>query len=107
MPPRWKTKYMMTLATSSATVTIGKRSVGMLSLSGNTRRRLLPGGQGTHAGQRLLDVLVGVVARAHERPGRHVVEAHRHAGLRERVELVGVPVAHHGQVPLRRAQVLP
>src|SRR6059058_5484709 len=29
----------MTLATMSATVTTGKRSVGMLSLSGNTRRR--------------------------------------------------------------------
>jgi hypothetical protein len=38
IPAFWKKKYISTFATISATVTIGKRSVGMLSLRGNTRR---------------------------------------------------------------------
>src|SRR3954453_22278196 len=102
----------MTLATISATVTAGNRSVGMLSFSGNTlRRRSVPAsaGQrdGTDAGPLLRHVLVGVVARAHERAGGDVVEAQVVGGALERGELVGVPVAHDRQVALGGAQVLP
>src|SRR5438874_13835912 len=89
----------------SRTVTTGKWSVGMLSLSGNTSA----GGAGQRPDARrvLGNVLVGVVRAAHERPGRDVVEAERVRGLLERLELVRMPVAHDGQVALRRAQVLP
>src|SRR3954466_12582756 len=51
-------------------------------------------------------VLVGVVARAHERTGGDVVEAQVVGRGLERLELVGVPVAHDRQVALGRAQVL-
>ena len=87
----------------------GTRSVGMLSRSGNTGGG--PGGQaaaasGPDAGLVVLDRLVGVVAGAHERPGRDVGEAQRVGRLLERLELVGMPVAHDGQVALAGAQVL-
>ena len=36
MPPCCQKKYASTFSTISATVTTGKRSVGMLSFSGNT-----------------------------------------------------------------------
>src|SRR5690349_4455175 len=55
-------------------------------------------GEGPDAGPILLDVRVGVVARAHERAGGDVIEAQRVGGLLEGLELVGMPVAHHGQV---------
>src|SRR5256885_1506408 len=75
----------MTLATMIATVTTGNRSVGMLSLSGNTSgRRSVPAsarrssvsgeGDGPDARPLLRNMLVGVVAGAHERPGGVVVE---------------------------------
>jgi hypothetical protein len=51
-------------------------------------------------------VLVGVVGGAHERAGGDVVEAERVGGGLERGELVGVPVAHDGEVALGGAQVL-
>src|SRR4051812_19696244 len=54
----------------------------------------------------LRHVLVGVVARAHERAGRDVLEAERIRGALEGGELVRVPVAHDRQVLLRRPQVL-
>src|SRR5690242_16591760 len=102
--------------TISATVTTGKFRVGMLSLSGNTRRRrpypLLRrpalAGRGDRADARpvLLDVLVGVVAGADQRAGRDVLEAELVGRGLERLELVRVPVAHDRQVALGRAQVL-
>src|SRR4051794_3791297 len=64
-------------------------------------------GEGAHAGPVLLDVRVGVVARAHERACGDVVEAQRVRGLLEGLELVGMPVAHDGQVLLGGTQVLP
>src|SRR3954470_9636991 len=107
-PPRCQKKYAITLSAISVTVTTGKRMVGMLSLSGNTLRGVLPrGGERTRARLRLGHVLVGVVARPHERPGGDVIEAERVGGVLERLELVGMPEAHDGQVALRRAQVLP
>ena len=54
----------------------------------------------------LLDVLVRVVARAHERAGRDVLEAEPYGGLLERRELLGLPVADDRQVALGGAQVL-
>src|SRR4051812_20181474 len=95
----------------SATVTAAKRSVGMLSFSGNTLRRrsvvVSAGGcDGSDARPLLRHVLVGVVAGAHEGPGGDVVEAKVVGRPLERGELVGVPVAHDGQVALRGAQVL-
>src|SRR4051812_13025441 len=51
-------------------------------------------------------MLVGVVARADERPGGDVLEAEVVGGPLERLELVGVPVAHDRQVALGGAQVL-
>src|SRR3954452_21576588 len=94
-----------------ATVTAGNRSVGMLSFSGNTlRRRSVAASAGgrdrSHAGPLLRHVLVGVVAGAHERAGGDVVEAQVVGRPLERGELVGVPVAHDGQVALGGAQVL-
>src|SRR3954468_4718218 len=106
-PPRCQKKYAITLSAISVTVTTGKRMVGMLSLSGNTLRGVLPrGGERAPARLRLRDVLVGVVARPHERPGGDVVEAERVGGVLEGLELVGVPEAHDGQVALGRPQVL-
>src|SRR4051812_26860720 len=57
-------------------------------------------------GAGLRDVLVGVIAGAHERAGRHVLEAELVGRALERGELVRVPVAHDRQVALGRAQVL-
>ena len=54
----------------------------------------------------LLDVLVGVVGGAHERPGGDVLEAERVGGVLERGELLRLPVAHDRQVALGRPQVL-
>src|SRR3954449_6004272 len=51
-------------------------------------------------------VLVGVVARAHERPGGDVVEAQLVRRGLQRLELVRVPVAHDRQVALAGTQVL-
>src|SRR3954447_18177549 len=64
-------------------------------------------GELTAARLALRSMLVGVVARAHERPGGDVIEPQRVRRALERGELVGVPVAHDGQVLLRRTQVLP
>src|ERR671917_976790 len=101
----------MQLATISRTVTTGKCSVGMLSRSGNTGDpragvRPAPLPDDGHPGRRLgacreragarralLDVLVRVVGRAHERPGRDVLEAERVGGRLERRELLRLPVA--------------
>src|SRR5215218_6966698 len=105
-PPRSCRKNTRTFAAMSAIVTYGVRRVGMLSFRGNTRRRLRGGGERTYAGAILGDVLVGVVAGPHERPGGDVVEAERVRGVLERLELVRVPVAHDGQVALGRAEVL-
>src|SRR4051812_13191788 len=58
-------------------------------------------------GLRPRDVLVGVVARAHERPGGDVLEAQRVGRLLQRRELVGMPVAHDRQMAFGGAQVLP
>src|SRR3954453_22558469 len=100
----------MTLATISAIVTTGVRRVPMLSFSGNTAgggdyRRLRPpprvasaAASGRRSGRRgqlpgaralLRHVLVGVIARPHEPPGRDVVEPERVRGALERRELVG------------------
>src|SRR5664280_2403856 len=109
----------MTLIATSVTVTIGNRASGMLSLRGNIAargrrcRRRGPirgaaaaapdplagrGGERAHARLRLGDVLVGVVGGAHERARGHVVEPELVGGPLERRELVGMPVAHDGQV---------
>src|SRR5688572_9395187 len=53
-----------------------------------------------------LDLLPGVVARADERPGLDVAEAHLRAEPLELAELVGGVVAVQGQVVVRWAQVL-
>src|SRR4051812_41270115 len=73
-------------------VTIGNRSVGMLSLSGNTSAG--SAGQRPDARRVLGDVLVSVVGAAHERPGSDVIEAEGVRGVLERLELVRMPVAH-------------
>src|SRR3954454_11042703 len=64
-------------------------------------------GEGADTGPVLGHMLVGVVAGAHQRPGRDVVEAEVVGGALERLELVGVPVAHDRQVALARSEVLP
>src|SRR3954451_1122717 len=64
-----------------------------------TTDRLLTGGG-------LLEGLLGVVARADQRAGRHRLEAHRVGLALELGELVGVPVADHRQVIDRGPQVL-
>src|SRR5829696_3286774 len=92
-PPRSCRKKTRTFAAMSAIVTYGVRRVGMLSFSGNTGRRLPGGGERPDARPVLWHVLVGVVARAHERPGGDVVEAERVGRVLERLELVRVPVA--------------
>src|ERR1700761_1151023 len=51
-------------------------------------------------------VLVGVVARPHQRAGGDGLEAEVVGGLLEGRELVGVPVADDRQVVLGRAEVL-
>src|ERR1700683_2281030 len=99
----------------SATVTIGNRASGMLSLTGKIGRdypramaaELGVRGEWACAAERLRHVLIGVIGGAHERPGGDVVEAELIGGCLERGELVGVPVAHDGQMALGRAQVLP
>src|SRR5690349_8388632 len=87
----------------------------MLSLSGNTGsrpyaqlRRAALAGRGDRADARpvLLDVLVGVVAGAHQRARGDVLEAELVGRDLERLELVRVPVAHDRQVALGRTQVL-
>src|SRR5215212_12080056 len=55
----------------------------------------------------LLERLLGVVARAHQRPRRDRLEAQRVGLALELGELVRVPVADDRQVVLRRAEVLP
>src|SRR5215207_7741633 len=74
----------------------------------SARRTPSTGGGGERAGARelLRDVLVGVVARAHERARGDVVEAELVRSSLERLELVRVPIAHDRQVALGRAQVL-
>src|SRR5215217_9386309 len=90
-----------------ATVSTGKRRVGMSSLIGTTssaqvraaaRRSCLAAG----ARERLL----GVVARANQRPRRHGLEALRVRLALELGELLGMPVAHHRKVVARGPQVL-
>src|SRR3954454_2189732 len=95
--------YAMQLSAIRMTVTTGKWSVGMLSRSGNTSARLR---ERPDARRVLGDVLVCVVGAAHERPGRDVIEAERVRRPLERLELVRVPVADHGEVALGRPQVL-
>src|SRR5256885_5985473 len=62
--------------------------------------------QGPDARALLRHVLVGVVARPHERAGGDILEAEVERGPLERGELVRVPVAHHRQVALRGPQGL-
>src|SRR5919206_3738700 len=86
IPAFWKRKYISTFARISATVTTGKRSVGMLSLSGNTRREpRRSGGRRERADARayLRHMLVRVIGRADERSGRDVVEPEGVRGLLE------------------------
>src|SRR5215203_204654 len=82
-----------------ATVSTGKRRVGMSSLSGS--KPVLAHG----AGARLGEGLLGVVAGAHERAGSDGLEAER-VGL-ALGELLGMPVAHDRQMVAGRAQILP
>src|SRR3954463_6379284 len=109
-----------------AIVTTGVRRVPMLSFRGNTagaqgyrrargdrpsrgrRRDRRSGRRRERPGPRLAlrHVLVGVVARAHERTGGHVLQAEAVRGALEGRELVRVPVADDRQVLLGRAQVL-
>src|SRR6478736_343840 len=98
-----RNKYAMQLSAIRITVTTGKRSVGMLSRSGNTSAGVR---QRADARRVLRDVLVGVVGAAYERAGGDVVEAQGVRRVLEGLELVRVPVAHHRQVALRGAQVL-
>ena len=58
-------------------------------------------------GARATDVLLGVIARAHQWAGGDVLEAEPVGRSLECRELVRVPVAHDRQVALRRTQVLP
>src|SRR5262245_60969118 len=95
--------YAMQLSAIRMTVTTGKRSVGMLSRSGNTSAGLR---QRADPGRVLGDVLVGVVGAAHERPRGDVVEAERVRGLFQRLEFLRMPVADHRQVALGGTQVL-
>src|SRR5215213_4816772 len=84
-----------------ATVSTGKRRVGMSSLSGS--KPVLAHG----AGARLGEGLLGVVAGAHERAGSDGLEAERVGLALELGELLGMPVAHDRQVVAGRAQILP
>ena len=86
-----------------ATVSTGKRRVGMSSLSGIKPRYAECPSPADGLGEGLL----GVVARAHQRTGRHRLEPHRVGLALELCELVGMPVAHHRQVVARGPQVLP
>src|SRR3954447_25218386 len=61
-----------------------------------------PSSSGDGAGLR--DVLVGVIAGAHERPRGHVLEAELVAGALERGELGRGPVADDGEVAPARGQ---
>src|SRR3954454_9551160 len=71
------------------------------------RESSVPGeGDGSDTRPLLRDVLVGGVARAHERPGGDVVEAQLVGGGLQRLELVGMPIAHDRQVALAGPQVL-
>src|SRR5439155_15190624 len=97
-----RNRYVMAFIAMRSTVTTGKRSVGMLSRSGNTSAGV---GQRADAGRVLRDVLVCVVGAAHERAGGDVVEAERVRGILERLELVGMPVADDREVALGRTQV--
>src|SRR5581483_10636500 len=95
----------------NASVTSGNRSAATLSLSGITGSGLnqLDESRGRYGSSpRALDghMLVGVVAGAHERSSRHVLEAELVSGLLELLELVRMPVAHDRQVILGGAQVL-
>src|SRR4051794_22795403 len=70
------------------------------------RLRLRGGRDRAGARKRLGHVLVRVVARAHERAGRDVLEAERVRRALQRQELLGVPVADDGEVALGGPQVL-
>src|SRR6202043_471023 len=98
-----------------ATVTTGKRSLGMLSLSGNMLRaasarrqpavwRLRLPARERRAPQR--HVLVGVVGRTHERARGDVLEAHLVRRALELGELLRVPVTNDRKMLLGGAQVL-
>jgi hypothetical protein len=54
----------------------------------------------------MLSLRGNIQAGAHQRPGGDVVEAELVGGILQRGELVGVPVAHDGQMTLGGAQVL-
>src|SRR5262249_49813828 len=71
---------------------------------GSARAR---GGQRAVARPGLRDVLVRVIARAHERTRGDALEAQLVGRALERGELVGMPVADDREVALGRAQVLP
>src|SRR5829696_1830636 len=79
-----------TAATTTATISAAAVAMRMRSAGG--------GG--------LLERLLGVVARAHERAGGDRLEAHRVRLALQVGELVRVPVAHDRQVVLRGTQVL-
>src|SRR3954447_1787092 len=113
-------------------VTYAVREVGMLSRSGSIERQTYPGAwtasltsddrdgaeglhrlqlsgggcQGADAWPVLLDVLVGVIRRTHERARGDVLEAEVIRRPLQRGELLRRPVADHRQVALGRAQVL-
>src|ERR1700742_440349 len=96
-------KKTMTLRAMIATVSTGKRRVGMSSLIG------IKAGQASarvRSGCRLREGLLGVVARPHQRPRGDRVEAHLVRLALELGELVGVPVAHHREMIDRGSQVL-
>src|ERR1700754_3621296 len=102
-------------AAISPYVTYGVRVVGMLSRSGiigpayrsrSGGRDLRAGGQRTDSWTVLLDVLVGVVAGAHQRARGNVLEAEIVGSGLERGELLRMPVADDRQVALGRTQVL-
>src|SRR3954470_5639258 len=85
-------------------VMTGVRRVGMSSLSGIKASS----GQYPLARRRSLrERLLSVVARPHQRAGRHGLESHRVRLALELGELVRVPVAHYRQVVSGGPQVLP
>src|SRR3954453_14056242 len=101
----WRKRYTKQFPAMRSAVTIGNRSVGMLSLSGNTSAG--SAGERPDARRVLGNVLVGAVGAAPGRSGRDVVEAKPVRRVFERLELVGMPVAHDRQMALGRPQVLP
>src|SRR3954469_2177535 len=77
-----------------------------LPTDSTARERSGEGGERPRARLALGHVLVGVVARPHERAGGDVLEAERVRGALQGGELVRVPVAHDREVLLGRAEVL-